>query len=209
MMTSQQALTAPHPPTTLADALLPARGGGLSQAILRGALLVVAGAALTAVAAQLRFTMPWSPVPYTGQTAAVLLVGVGLGWRLGALSMLLYLAVGLMGAPVFTGGGHGIEHLLGATGGYLIGFVAAAALVGRLAERGWDRTPGRVVALMLLGNAVIYLLGVTVLAAVLEMPAGEALWRGAAVFLPWDAFKVVVAAGLLPGAWWLVGRRRG
>jgi len=191
---------------TLADAVLPWPGSrGLSA--LRAVALVVGGAGLTAIAAQLSFKLPWTEVPYTGQTAAVLLTGTVLGWRLGVASMLLYLAVGALGAPVYSGGAHGLDQLFGYTGGYLAGFVVAAALVGSLAERGWDRTPVRAAGLMVLGNLVIYAMGVPVLIAVLELPVVDAIQGGAVVFLPWDAFKVLVAAGLLPLAWRLVGRR--
>jgi biotin transport system substrate-specific component len=191
---------------TLADVAIPApqlRGG----VAVRSVALVLAGAGITALAAQLSFRMPWSEVPYTGQTAAVLLVGTALGWRLGTTSMLVYLLAGVVGAPVFSAGAHGVEQLLGVTGGYLVGFVVAAGLVGRLAEHGWDRMPLRAAVLMAGGNLVIYAVGVPVLAAATGMPAADAAWRGAAVFLPWDMFKVLVAAGLLPLAWRAIGRR--
>jgi biotin transport system substrate-specific component len=192
---------------TLADVLVPTVGDDRTGELVRAAVLVVGGAALTAAAAQLSFKMPWTAVPYTGQTAAVLLVGTALGWRLGAVSMLLYLLVGVAGAPVFSAGAHGLSQLFGFTGGYLIGFVVASALVGRLAELGWDRTPARAAGLMLLGNLVIYAIGVPVLALALSMPPSDAVWNGAAVFLPWDLFKVLLAAGLLPLAWRIAGRR--
>jgi biotin transport system substrate-specific component len=120
--------------------------------------------------------------------------------------MLLYLLVGSVGVPVFSDGAHGIDQVLGYTGGYLVAFVLAAALVGRLAERGWDRSPGSTAALMVLGNLLIYAIGVPVLALVLQMAPTDAIWNGAIVFLPWDAFKVAVAAGLLPLAWRAIGR---
>jgi biotin transport system substrate-specific component len=196
------------PAATLADAVIPAPGSDLAGRLVRAVVLVAGGAALTAISAQLSFKLPWTEVPYTGQTAAVLLVGTALGWRLGAASMLLYLLVGVAGGPVFSDGAHGIEQVLGYTGGYLVAFVLAAALVGRLAERGWDRSPASTAALMVMGNLLIYAIGVPVLAIVLEMPLPDALWVGALVFVPWDAFKVVVAAGLLPLAWRAIGRRR-
>jgi biotin transport system substrate-specific component len=192
---------------TLADAVIPARGSDLAGRVLRAAVLVAAGAALTAGSAQLSFKLPWTDVPYTGQTAAVLLVGTALGWRLGAASMLLYLLVGVAGAPVFSDGAHGIEQVFGYTGGYLVAFVLAAALVGRLAERSWDRSPASTAALMVLGNLLIYAIGVPVLAIVAAMSLADAIWYGALVFVPWDAFKVVVAAGVLPLAWRVIGRR--
>jgi biotin transport system substrate-specific component len=209
-MTTPSGILARRPPAaTLADVVIPAPGSDLAGRLLRAVVLVGAGAALTALSAQLRFQLPWTPVPYTGQTAAVLLVGTALGWRLGAASMLLYLLIGAAGAPVFSDGAHGIEQILGFTGGYLVAFVLAAALVGRLAERGWDRSPASTAALMVLGNLLIYAIGVPVLAVVAEMTPADAVWYGALVFVPWDAFKVAVAAGLLPLAWRVIGRRSG
>lgn len=185
---------------TLADAIVP----GHSRTLLRASALVIGGAALTAASAQLAFHVPWTPVPYTGQTAAVLLVGTALGWRLGALSMLLYVVAGAAGLPVYSAGAAGLDQLLGFTGGYLAAFVVAAAAVGTLAQRGWDRSPLAAGLLMVAGNLLIYLIGVPVLAATLSMPLGDAVWNGALVFLPWDAFKVLLAAGLLPAAWRLL-----
>jgi len=207
MSISGEALDRGQARGTLATAVLPAAERTGSGTWLRAGALVIVGAALTAGAAQVSFKVPWTEVPYTLQTAAVLLVGTALGWRAGAASMLLYVLVGVAGAPVFSAGSHGIDQLLGATGGYLFGFILAAALVGRLAERGWDRSPAGAAGLMAAGNLLIYLAGVPVLALVTEMTAADAVWRGAAVFLPWDAFKVVLAAGLLPLAWRAIGRR--
>jgi biotin transport system substrate-specific component len=208
MTVSSGVMTRRPPAATLADAVIPAPGSDLAGRLLRAVALVVGGAALTAVSAQLSFKLPWTEVPYTGQTAAVLLVGTVLGWRLGAASMLLYLLVGIVGAPVFSDGAHGIEQVIGYTGGYLVAFVLAAALVGRLAERGWDRSPASTGALMIFGNLLIYAIGVPVLAIVLAMPLSDAIWSGALVFVPWDGFKVIVAAGLLPLAWRAIGRGR-
>jgi biotin transport system substrate-specific component len=193
---------------TLVDALVPRPDHGLLAA-LRAVLLVVAGAALTAGAAQVAFTAPWSPVPYTGQTAAVLLVGTVLGLRRGAASMALYVLAGSLGLPVYAEGEQGIARLFGATGGYLLGFILAAAVVGWLAQRGWDRSPRRAAGLMALGNLIIYAVGVPVLVLALGLSVGQAAWSGAAVFLPWDAAKLVVAALALPAAWRLAGRRGG
>jgi biotin transport system substrate-specific component len=207
MSISGEALDRGQARGTLASEVLPAAARTRSGTWLRAGALVIVGAALTAGAAQVSFKVPWTEVPYTLQTAAVLLVGTALGWRAGAASMLLYVLVGVAGAPVFSAGSHGIDQLLGATGGYLFGFILAGALVGRLAERGWDRSPAGAAGLMAAGNLLLYLAGVPVLALVTEMTAADAVWRGAAVFLPWDAFKVVLAAGLLPLAWRAIGRR--
>lgn len=191
---------------TLADLVIPSAGG--SAAFVRAAVLVVAGTALTALAAQLSFTVPWTPVPYTGQTAAVLLVGTALGARKGALSMALYVLAGVVGLPVYAAGAHGIERLFGLTGGYLIGFVLASAMVGRLAERAWDRSWVGAALLMALGNLVIYLVGVPVLAIVGGLSWATALQSGAVVFLPWDAAKIALAALVLPLAWRWAGNER-
>ncbi|HSM38934.1 MAG TPA: biotin transporter BioY [Candidatus Limnocylindrales bacterium] len=207
-MANSRAIGAAPVMRTLADAAFPAWDSTRAGPLLRAVLLVAGGALLTAVAAQLSFRMPWSAVPYTGQTGAVLLVGTVLGWRLGAASMLLYVLMGTAGAPVFAGGAHGTAQLLGVTGGYLAGFVLAAALVGTLAQRGWDRSAASAAALMAAGNLVIYAIGVPVLAVAAGMSLPDAAWSGAAVFLPWDAAKIALAAGLLPLAWRAVGGRR-
>jgi biotin transport system substrate-specific component len=195
-----------HPAGTLADLLLPSASG--TAAFVRATVLVIAGAALTAFAAQLAFTVPWTPVPYTGQTAAVLLVGTALGARKGAASMALYLLLGLVGLPVYAGGAHGVERVFGLTGGYLLGFVVASALVGRLAEHAWDRSRIGAALLMALGNLVIYLIGVPVLAIVGGLAWTDAVQGGALVFLPWDAAKIAVAALVLPLAWRLARGER-
>jgi len=195
---------------TLADATIPAFGRASSATWLRAALLVLGGAALTAASAQLVWFAPWNPaVPYTFQTAAVLLVGTALGPRLGVASMVLYLAAGAAGLGVFADGSSGLapDGALRASIGYLGGFVLAAALVGWLAQRGWDRSPLRTVGLMILGNLVIYAVGVPVLMLIAELDAGSALRYGALDFIPWDAIKIVAAAGLLPLAWRAVGAR--
>lgn len=194
------------PPAVLADVLFEPTTP--SVAALRTAALIVGGALLTAAAAQLSFTLPGMTVPFTLQTAAVLLTGAALGsWR-GAASMLLYLAMGAAGAPVFSAGASGVARIVGPTGGYLVGFVIAAAIVGALAARGWDRSVPRAVGLMVLGNLIIYGVGVPVLAIVLRLPILDAVQAGAIPFIPWDAVKIALAAGLLPAAWLLVGRRR-
>jgi biotin transport system substrate-specific component len=210
-MISQPGAMAPRSPAaTLADVAIPALGGAQTAQWARTAILVAGGAGLTALAAQLAWHAPWTTVPYTGQTAAVLLVGTVLGSRLGLASMALYVFAGAIGLGVFSGGSSGLYDASGALSGsvgYLAGFIVAAALVGRLAERRWDRSPIRAAGLMVLGNLVIYVIGVPVLAWTLGMSAGDAVFYGAIVFVPWDAFKVVVAAGLLPLAWRAVGSR--
>ncbi len=190
----------------LADLIPALRGTGLHGSRLRSAALVLGGAGLTGLAAQISIPVHGSPVPVTGQTFGVLLVGVALGTRRGAASMALYLLAGFLGVPWFAGGSTGSIHL--ATLGYLVGFILAGALVGRLAERGADRSPWRTALTMVAGNLVIYACGVPYLAVSAHLSAGSALHYGLTVFLLGDALKILLAAGLLPGAWKLVGRDR-
>jgi len=193
-------------PATLADALTDALARPSVSPWIRDGVLVVAGAALTALAAQVSFIAPWTSVPYTLQTGSVLLVGTALGLRRGALSMALYVLAGVIGLPVYSDGASGLARLLGITGGYLAAFILAGAVVGWLAERRWDRSPLGMVSLMAIGTLLIYAIGVPVLALVLHLDAWTAIYSGAIVFLPWDALKAAVAAGLIPLAWQLIGR---
>jgi biotin transport system substrate-specific component len=190
-------------PITLAD-LLPLER---LTPNMRDVALVIGGAGLTALAAQIAFIVPWTPVPYTLQTGAVLLVGTALGTARGALAMLLYVLVGATGLPVFAQASGGAEHLIGATGGYLIGFIVAAAVVGWLAQKGWDRSFGTAAGLMTIGTLIVYAIGVPVLAIVTGFPFADALEVGALVFLPSDLAKVLAAAFLLPLAWRVAGER--
>ncbi|GIE90188.1 biotin transporter BioY [Actinoplanes regularis] len=192
-------LVLPAPRLVLAD-LLSAR-----RSVVRDGLLVVGAAALIGVSAQISVPIPGSPVPVTGQTFAVLLAAAALGpWR-GPAACLAYVLAGVAGVPWFAGGSAGLP---GVTFGYLIGMVLAAALVGVLARRGADRTPWRVAPTMLLGNLVIYAVGVTWLAVALHLNAQQAIAAGMTPFLPGDALKIALAAGLLPAAWRL-GTRPG
>ena len=190
---------------TLADFLVPIRVGERTPTRLRHVALIVAGALVVALSAQV--VIPMQPVPFTGQTFGVLVVGGALGFRRGALALLLYIALGALGLSVFAEGTSGVARIVGATGGYLIGFVAAAAIVGRLAELGWDRHIGGSLAAMAIGTAVIYAIGVPWLKVSQGIPWEAAVAGGMTKFLLWDAAKLVVAAGIFPAAWWLIGRR--
>lgn len=170
---------------------------------LTDALLIIGGSLIVAALAQVRIPLPFTPVPLTGQTLGVLLVAAVLGRARGAASLGLYLIEGLLGLPVFAGEPLGLARLLGPTGGYLVGFVAAAALVGALAERGMDRDWKRVSLMYLSGMAVIYLFGVAWL-ALFTGPQG-ALTAGLLPFLPGDVVKAAIAALILPLARRLVG----
>jgi len=183
---------------TLAQALFP------STSLVRHVALVLGFVALTALSARIRIYLPWTPVPITGQTFAVLLTGAVLGSRLGGVSQLSYLALGLVGAPVFQGGNAGWEYMTGATGGYLVGFVLAAYVVGWLSERGWDRR--HVVAALLIGNAIIYGPGLLWLGLGGFVPWERVLAAGLYPFILGDLMKLTLAAVVLPSAWALLRR---
>lgn len=167
---------------------------------VRDAVLVAGFALAIALSAQVAVPLPFTPVPVTGQTFVVLLGAASLGAGRAVLGSGLFLSLGAAGVPWFAVTG-------GATFGYIIGFVAAGALVGWLAGRGHDRTVLRSAALMLLGNLVIYAFGVTVLARVLGVGLGEALALGAVPFVAGDLLKIGLAAAVLPAAWRIVGDR--
>ncbi|MGH8946508.1 MAG: biotin transporter BioY [Acidimicrobiia bacterium] len=169
-------------------------------------ILVAAAAALTALAAQVRIPLGFTPVPITGQTFAVLLTGAALGWRLGVAGQMLYVLVGLLGAPVFSDASGGVEVIWEATGGYLVGFVFAAGLVGWLAERRHDRAFVGMFVTFLLGSVVIYVFGVIGLMAATGWGFGEAIAKGVVPFLIGDLIKALLAGVVLPGSWWLLDR---
>ena len=174
--------------------------------VLTDAALVLAGTGLVAGAAQISFSLPFTPVPITGQTFAVLLVGASLGTIRGFASLFLYLWLGVAGAPIYSDHAHGWSVVTSASGGYLVGFVLAAALTGFLAERRWDRTLSSSIGAMLTGSVVIYLVGLPWLAVVLDTNLERTLEYGLYPFVPGDLFKLYLAAALLPGAWRVVER---
>jgi biotin transport system substrate-specific component len=173
---------------------------------LRDLALVVGYAAFTGLAAQLSVKLGFTPVPITGQTFAVLLGGAALGWRRALAGMLLYLTAGLTPwVPWFARHSGGTAMLKDPTFGYLVGFVVAAAVVGRLAGRGLDRTPPRTMLTMVAGNLIIYAFGLPWLMVDLQASLAQGLHWGVTPFLGGDALKILLAAGLLPGAWKLAG----
>lgn len=190
-------------PKVLAD-LLPA--ASRASAIARDTVLVLGGAALVGVSAQVAFTIPQiSPVPFVLTTFTVLLLGAAYGPLRAGLALALYLAAGAAGVPWFTDGTSGWAH---ASFGYIPGFLVAAVVVGWLAGRGADRTVPRTVGLMVLGNVIMYAFGVPYLAFATGMDAATALGKGVLPYLAGDFIKLVAAAVLLPGAWWAVNRFR-
>jgi biotin transport system substrate-specific component len=188
----------------LIDTLWPSRGAAASLRGLRLTVLIAAGTALMALSAKVQ--VPMWPVPMTMQTFAVLVIGMAYGWRLGGVTLLAYLAEGAAGLPVFASGA-GVAYLYGPTGGYLVGFVVAAMLVGWLGERGWDRSVVPTLVAMTLGTAVIFGLGVGWLSTLIGFD--KALAAGLTPFLVGAAIKIALAAAVLPFAWRLVGRRDG
>ena len=172
--------------------------------LVRATFLALAGTALIWLSAKVQ--VPFYPVPITMQTFVVLAIGMAYGWRLGGATLLLYLAQGAAGLPVFAKGG-GIAYMMGGTGGYLLGFVLAAALVGWLAERGWDRNVATTALAMLIGSVVIYLPGLLWLGAIFTWEKPILEW-GLYPFLIGDAFKLALAAAVMPLAWKAVRRWR-
>jgi biotin transport system substrate-specific component len=165
---------------------------------VRQLVLIVGGAAFVGLAAQIAIPLPFTPVPLTLQTFAVLLTGAALGSLRGVLSMTLYAVVGVLGVPWFAQGSAGYSA---PSFGYILGFIAAAFIVGRIAEGGATRSAGRTAVLMVIGNLVIYAIGVTWLKVALGVDWGTAIALGVTPFLIGDAIKIAAAAGLLPLAW--------
>jgi len=203
---------------TFADHLLPRKG---SRRLARNLTLVLGGSLLIALCARISIPVGFSPVPITGQTFAVLLVGALLGGRLGALTVIAYIGEGLAGLPVGAMGPFGIPSgipwIIGPTGGYLVGFVVAAYITGTLAQRGWDRNPLLTIAAMSMGTAAIFAFGLTWLAiqskvismfalSGIRIASGEnVLMAGLWPFLPGAVIKIALAAALLPAGWKVLG----
>ncbi|MCI3269625.1 biotin transporter BioY [Streptomyces cylindrosporus] len=183
-------------PQVLAD-LLPASR-------LRDVALVLGGAALTGLAAQISVPVPGSPVPVTGQTFAALLVGTTLGASRGLSALVLYALAGLAGLPWFAGGTSGTSVSFG----YILGMILASTVVGALARRGADRSVVRMAGTMLLGEALIYAVGVPYLAYAADMSLSAAIAAGLTPFLLGDALKAALAMGVTPTAWKLVNKQR-
>lgn len=174
--------------------------------VLRGAVLAFVGTLLLTLSAKVQ--VPFYPVPITMQTFVVLALGMAYGWRLAGATLLLYMAEGAMGLPVFAGSpekGVGLAYMLGGTGGYLVGFVLAAMTTGWLAEKGWDRTMLGTTLAMLIGNAVIYIPGVLYLGVLFGFDKPIIEW-GFTPFILGDVMKVALAACLMPLAWKAIGK---
>jgi biotin transport system substrate-specific component len=208
---------------TLGDFLVPIRLGERAAPRLRDIVMVAIGTLLIFIGARISFYLPGYPeVPVTLQTFGVLFGAALLGFRRGISSVLLYLLLGAIGLPVFAYSStsqsyaSGLDTIatfsggtlaLGFTGGYLVGFLLASGIVGRLAELGWDRKIGGAIGAMLIGNLVVYVVGVPWLAAATHQPMSWAVQNGLVPFIPGDLVKLAIAGGLLPLGWWIVRKR--
>lgn len=186
---------------TYSDILRP---GAKTYALLYDLSLVLGGSLVIALLAQVAIPLPFTPVPITGQTLGVLLIGALLGrWR-GVVAVFAYLMEGLAGLPVFAGATAGPAVLVGPTGGYLVGFVFAAYLVGWFAEKGWDRTVWKAFVMMAAGTGIILTTGAILLTAFI--PAGQVFNMGVLPFLPGAMIKILIAMVLLPAGWKFLDR---
>ena len=194
--------------TALAEAI--PRPSRRAASLALDAALILGGSLFIALFAQITIKLPFTPVPISGQTFAVLLIGTAYGWARAGLTVGLYLAQIAVGLPFAAEARSGVEVLTFATasGGYLWGMLAAGVLTGWLANRGWDRSIRSSLGVMLLGNIVIFSVGVPWLAASIDVPIAEALELGLYPFIVGDVLKLLLAAGLLPAAWRLLGKSR-
>jgi len=179
---------------------------GINTGYLTNVLLAIVGS--LALWASAKISIPFYPVPMTMQTFVVLMIGMSYGWRLGGATILLYLAEGAIGLPVFSGTperGIGLAYMMGPTGGYLVGFVISAVIVGWLAERGWGRNTYTTLAAMALGTSVIFAAGLIWLGSVIGWDK-PILALGLTPFIFGAALKIALAAAALPFAWKIVGQ---
>lgn len=202
-------MRSPTPNSVLTKSFGPSAGTALR---LKEVLLIVAGVAALAITAKMR--VPMWPVPITMQTFAVFVIGAAYGTRLGVGTVLAYLALGAVGADVFTGSSatsNGLAYMVGPTGGYLLGFVVAAGVMGALARRGWDRSIPLMALAVGLSTAIVYTLGLAWMSYLFAAEKGMAwvLQYGMVSFLPGDVLKLALAATLVPAVSHLVGGRKG
>jgi biotin transporter BioY len=184
---------------TIADLLRPSEK---SSAAIYDIALVIGGSLIIALSARITILLPFSPVPVTAQTFAVLMIGALLGAKRGSLAALAYIVEGASGLPVFALGG-GFAELLAPTGGYLIGFIPAAYITGYLAQKGWDRRTGTTILAMIFGNIAIYTFGLLWMSYLMGI-SKSVLSKGLYLFIPGDLVKIVFAAAVLPAGWKLL-----
>ena len=193
--------TSPSSPSTLVGLLWPSRDDARFS-VLRAIVLMGVGTALLTLSAKVQVPLPY--VPMTLQTLVVLIIGASYGWRLGGATVGLYLMQGAVGMPVFAGPTAGIGYFMGPTGGFLFGFLLAAIVMGFMAERGWDRSLLRVIVMMSVGHALIFVVGLAQLSLV--MPFAKAWTVGAAPFVAATLVKTALAVALMQAAWSVTGR---
>ena len=169
--------------------------------------LILSGTIFLAVMAQISFPIPGSPVPFTGQTLGVLLLGTAYGARLGFSTVAFYLAMGIAGAPIFASGSHGFEKIVGATGGYLIGMLLSALVLGTLAGRKWDQKIKTVIPTMIIGNVIIFSIGLIWLHQYSGQSWSWAIEKGLTPFILAEFIKIAIASTALPAVWRLVAKR--
>lgn len=199
--------TQPASQPTMISVFWPTASQSKKSSLIRAVVLAFAGSVLLTVSAKVQ--VPFYPVPMTMQTMVVLVLGMALGSRLGSAAVLLYLAEGAMGLPVFSGTpekGLGVAYMMGPTGGYLLGFVVAAWATGFLAERGWGKGFVSTTLAMVIGNAIIYALGLLWLGSLLGWDKPILAW-GMIPFLLGDGTKILLAVIIMPMAWKLIGKR--
>lgn len=196
--------------TTLAYPLrlaLTPRTARLSQS-LTNTILITVGVGFMSAMAQVAIQPAGWPVPITGQTLGMLLIGTSYGAGLGVSTLGAYLLIGALGAPIFSQGNSGFAVLFGPTGGYLFGMLLASFAVGYLAERKWDSKVPTALLQMLIGEALIFIPGVLMLAASYHMGLGDAFYNGCVKFLGVEGIKIALAGKLLPGIWAVLARLR-
>lgn len=188
----------------LTEAFGPTEGNAL---LVKQAAMVVLGIAALAIMAKVQVFLPGNPVPVTLTTFGVLTIGAAYGARLGLITILGYLLLGALGFAVFAGDKAGLTYMMGGTGGYLVGYALAAVALGYVARMGWDRNVGLMALAMLVGNALIYVLGLLWLNQFATGWAQTLEW-GITPFLIGDALKLGLAALIVPGLWKLIGSAR-
>ncbi|MSY98761.1 MAG: hypothetical protein F2698_01090 [Actinobacteria bacterium] len=169
--------------------------------------LILSGTVFLAAMAQISFPIPGSPVPFTGQTLGVLLLGTAYGASLGFSTMAFYLLMGILGAPIFASGSHGLERVVGATGGYLVGMLLSTLVIGALAGRKWDQKIKTVIPTMLIGNVIVFSVGLFWLHQYTGESWSWTFEKGLTPFILGELLKIAIASTTLPVVWRLVSKR--
>lgn len=169
--------------------------------------LILLGTVFLAAMAQISFPIPGSPVPFTGQTLGVLLLGTAYGASLGFSTMAFYLLMGILGAPIFASGSHGLERVVGATGGYLVGMLLSTLVIGALAGRKWDQKIKTVIPTMLIGNVIVFSVGLFWLHQYTGESWSWTFEKGLTPFILGELLKIAIASTTLPVLWRLVSKR--